>query len=78
MGISYLKMERILSKKFSLKLNSNLIINKTVKPKDLRILAISNVNAHESLIQAATLINYRDTSIANKNYIRNAIAFEGK
>ena len=65
-------------KEFSSKLNSNLRNNKAIRPKDLRISAISNVNTYGSLTQAATLANHRDTRITREHYTRAAIAFEGK
>ena len=61
-----------------LKLNINLSNYKAIRPKDLRISAISNVNTYGSLTQAATLENHRDTRITREHYTRAAIAFEGK
>ena len=44
-----------------------------LKPKDIRIAAISDRNAHGSLTEAAALANHRSTKITTNHYIRSAI-----
>ena len=44
-----------------------------LRPKDLRIAAISDRNAHGSLTEAATLADHRSTKITSSHYIRSAI-----
>ena len=44
-----------------------------LRPKDMRIAAISDRNAHGSLTEAAALADHRSTKITTSHYIRSAI-----
>ena len=44
-----------------------------LRPKDMRIAAISDRNAHGSLTEVAALADHRSTKITTSHYIRSAI-----
>ena len=46
-----------------------------LRPKDMRIAAISDRNEHGSLTEAAALADHRSTKITTSHYIRSAIEF---
>ena len=56
-----------------------LFANKSkIRPKDIRVSAISDTNRNKTLTEAATLANHKSTKITRDHYLREATTFDAK